>query len=326
MQERALAIKSLHELRQAQHPEQTVADTAEEVTGRRDGEYQANIRKQLIIADHLDDPDVAKAKTIKEAMKILKVKEERQKHEAKGQALPAALVADSHLLFNCDFRNLPSIPPVDVIITDPPYGMGADSFGNGGDGNISAGGSIVGHAYEDNYESWVPLLKDFAAFTSSCTKPQAHLYCFCDIDRFHELKSFFEAVGWQVHRTPLIFHKDHQASRRVPWPEHGPRRSYELILYAIKGKKPVKQITSDVVQAQTEPNLGHSAQKPVTLWENLLARSCSPGDTVADFFAGTGGALVAAHNLKCSAIICELDPAHYSICHDRLTQLKESSK
>ena len=41
----------------------------EEVTGRRDGRYQDDTRKALIVAKHLDNPAVAKAKGCQEAFK-----------------------------------------------------------------------------------------------------------------------------------------------------------------------------------------------------------------------------------------------------------------
>jgi hypothetical protein len=54
-------------------------------------------------------------------------------------------------------------------------------------------------------------------------------------------------AGWDVFRTPLIDYK--LGSGRVPRPEHGPRRQWEMCLYAIKGDKNVTGIFSDVIPA-----------------------------------------------------------------------------
>ena len=130
----------------------------------------------------------------------------------------------------------------------------------------------------------------------------------------------FEEGGWSVFRTPLIWYK--RNGMRAPWPEYGPQRKYETILYATKGKRPVLKKAGDVLDYPPDINLGHAAQKPVALFEDLLRRSCHPGDTVLDPFAGTGTIFPAAHVLKCRATGVELDQASYGIAVKRLEQLK----
>lgn len=311
-------------------PQHTVADTAKEVFGRSDGGYQDTIRKETIVAKHLDNPAVAKAKTLDEAFKILKKEEERSKNIALGLEVGKTFNADKHTLAqaNC-LEWMAAQPPesFDVILTDPPYGMGADEFGD-------AGGKMTGiqHHYDDSHESWQLLMTGpisssgglkggWCSLAFRIAKPQAHAYVFCDIDRFHELKNYMELAGWDVFRTPLIVHKLN--SGRVPRPQHGPRRQWEAILYAIKGGKPVTHIYPDVIPVNGDDNLGHGAQKPVELYTNLLQRSVRPGDSVLDTFAGTGTIFPAAHTLKCTATGIELDSGSYGICVKRLAELKQ---
>lgn len=312
-------------------PLQTVADTAVEVFGRSDGAYQDTIRKETIVAKHLDNPAVAKAKTLDEAFKILKKEEERKTNIALGLEVGKTFNSDKHLLFKANCLEWMIAQPsgqFDVILTDPPYGMGADQFGD-------AGGKMTGiqHNYDDSHESWQTLMAGtptsvtgklgqpgWCELAYRIAKPQAHAYVFCDIDRFHELKSYMEAAGWDVFRTPLIVHKLN--SGRVPRPQHGPRRQYEIILYAIKGDKPVTHIYPDVIPCSGDDNLGHGAQKPVELYVNLLQRSVRPGDAVLDTFAGTGTIFPAAHTFKCTATGIELDEGSYGICVKRLAELK----
>jgi len=151
------------------------------------------------------------------------------------------------------------------------------------------------------------------------TKPVAHLYWFCDIDWFAHLRSSLEAAGWTVHRTPIVWHKPN--SFLQPWPEHGPYRSYELILYAIKGQRQVNLRAADVITCPTEPG-STGAQKPVELLKELLKRSARPGDLVLDPFCGKGSIFPAAHSLKAVATGVELDPAEYTRAMERLTSLK----
>jgi DNA modification methylase len=109
---------------------------------------------------------------------------------------------------------------------------------------------------------------------------------------------------------------------RAPWPQQGPQRKWQLILYAIKGEKYAKRLAPDVITCTSDPNLGHPATKPVKLLVDLLSRSCTAGDTVLDAFMGSGSLVVAAHQLKIKATGIELDQGAYGIACKRLGELK----
>lgn len=301
----------------------TIADTAEEVTGRRDGYYQDSIRKELIVARHLDNPAIAKAKSTDEAFKILKRQEEQRKNQELAAKIGATFSASQHKALNEDclawMARPESAERFDVILTDPPYGMGADSFGDGA-GRLAG----IEHHYDDSYESWKQLMEVWSELSFRVAKPQAHAYVFCDFDRFHELKAFMQLAGWYVFRTPLINHKSN--SGRVPLPDQGPRRQYEIVLYAIKGKKPVTHIYPDVFSTTADENMSHGAQKPVAVYQNLLQRSVRPGDVVLDSFAGTGTIFPAAHSFQCEAIGLERNPEYFALCVQRLEKLSSDDE
>jgi site-specific DNA-methyltransferase (adenine-specific) len=152
------------------------------------------------------------------------------------------------------------------------------------------------------------------------TKPEAHLYCFCDIDNFDLMKVSFGAAGWSVFRTPLIWYK--KSGMRAPWPFEGPQRKYEMLLYAIKGKRPVLKMAGDVFDFPPDANLGHAAQKPVALFEELLSRSILPGQSVLDPFCGSGPIFAAGFSLKACVTGIELDQASYGIAIQRIEGLR----
>ncbi len=338
-QELAAAHERLHKLRQkqAQNPDPmavslyggppvpwTVADTAEEITGRRDGAYQNKVRRELIVAKNLSNPEVQAAKSIDEAYKVLIRQENTRQNIARAEEIGQTYSADVHSLWNCNciwwmqdyieqgFKD----GEIDVILTDPPYGMGADSFNDGAGkmGNIE-------HHYSDSYSNWVELMQAWCPLSYQVCKPQAHAYVFCDIQNFPPLKQMMEAAGWYVFRTPMIYIKPN--SGRVPLPDQGPRRQWEAILYAIKGKKPVTHIYPDVLYSTADEQLAHGAQKTVEGFKNLLQRSVRPGDVVLDCFAGTGPIIPAAQAFKCKAICIEQEKEYFAICVDRVNKLKE---
>lgn len=324
-QERAHATARLAALRTAQAQlaggvSPTTADIALEVRGSSEGTNQEATRQEIIVAAHLDDPEVSAAGSVKDAFTILRRRDERGRNAALAADVGRTFTAAWHTALNCDsieWMREQKEGQFDVILTDPPYGIGADEFGD-------AGGRTTGsHFYGDSYEEWVVLSRALPAQLFRMAKEQAHVYCFCDIDRFHELRDTFRMSGWWTHRTPLVWYKP--SAPRAPWPLHGPQRKYELILYAVKGERPTMKLNPDVITLDTDINLGHPAQKPVGLYEDLLKRSVRPGDSVFDPFMGTGTIFEAAHGLKCKATGIELDAASYGIALRRLNILKESA-
>lgn len=346
--EMAETTARLHKLRTAQrvvvaeaettlgltpNPVQTIAMTAQEVRGSSVGGYQETTRQEIIVAQHMDKPEVANAPTLKDAFKALKRLEETDRNRTLATLVGETYSTDQHKVFHANCLDWMALPEnqgqFDVILTDPPYGMGAQDFGDAA-GKLAT----IEHHYDDSYESWIKLMEGqmvgsdeenavfkpgWCELSYAITKPQAHAYVFCDIANFHELKRLMEAAGWYVFRTPLTNYK--RNSGRVPLPDQGPRRQSEWCLYAIKGKKQVTAIYSDVIVTDSDEQLGHGAQKPVALYEDLLKRSVRPGDKVVDMFAGTGTILPAAHAFKCYAVAVEQNLASYGKCLERLQAL-----
>lgn len=321
-QERAAACARIASLRQRQAEVSgvrppTIADIALEIRGSAEGSNQSNTRREIIVSRHLNNPAIAAAKTVDEAFKILRKEEQKEKSRALGESVGRTFTADTHKALHEDsitWMENCAENSFDVILADPPYGMGADEFGDSG--GLAAGG----HDYKDDFVTFRRCAIAIAYEGFRITKPQAHAYVFCDFDNFHKLKTYMTEAGWQVFRTPLIWYK--KSGQRAPWPEYGPQRKYECILYAIKGKRPVLKMAPDVLDFPSDDNLGHAAQKPVALYKELLSRSVMPGDSVLDPFMGSGPIFPAAHALKARATGIEQDQASYGIAVNRIEQLR----
>ena len=320
-QERCDADARLAHLRNRQAaltgaPPPTIAQLSEELRGSSEGYHHETTRRELIVAKHLGDPEVAKQKSLEDAWKLLKQREDKRRNTELGERVGLTFSASQHTLLNIDtltFMRNQNGEQFDVILTDPPYGINAQDFGD-------AGGKVVQvHEYDDSPEAWETLLAQCCREWYRLAKPQAHAYICCDIDRFHVLKRMMEEEGWWVNRTPFIIYK--LDGNRVPYLNYGPQRKWEMLLYANKGKRPVLGIFSDVIETRGDPNLGHGAQKPVELFINLLKRSVNPGDTILDSFAVTGTIFPAGHAFKCRVTGTEIDPAAYGIAVKRLEAL-----
>jgi len=319
-QEKAAAHSRLMKLRTAQAGEgqpPTVADIAMEVRGTAEGKDHDLIKKELIVARYLHLPEVQAAANVFDAFKVLKKKENAERYYALGAQVGVNFTAKEHQVAHGDslaWMRAASAETFDCILTDPPYGMNADEFGDSG------GRAEGAHGYADSWEYAEQCYTVLATEGFRVAKAQAHLYAFCDLDNFGPLKAMFAAAGWTVFRTPLLWYKRHGS--RAPWPEMGPQRRYETLLYCVKGKRPTLKMTGDVLDFAADTNLGHSAQKPVALYAELLSRTCLPGDRVLDPFCGTGPIFPAAHGLKVRATGVEMDGASYGIAVNRLGDLR----
>lgn len=320
-QDHSRAVAELHALRETQHGAYDkstregwkASDTASEILGLvASGAQVTNlVRDSQVIAEHLDDPDVAQAKTKKDALKVIQRKKEAE-HNAK-----LAEQFDTHrtphtILHGDTLEILPTLPDgaFDVILCDPPYGVDAQSFGD------MAGAA---HEYDDTPEYFTLLIHRLATESYRLTKPQAHAYIFCDIRNFPQVMLALTLAGWDVWPTPLIWDKGNVGM--LPRAEHGPRRCYESIVYAIKGDKRTTGVAPDVISGipgLSSPRFG--AEKPWQLYANLLKRSVRPSDSVLDCFAGAGPIIPAANALQCVATTIELSLEKY---HYQLTRTEE---
>ena len=327
-QERAKATSDLMGLRSAQSestgaPLPTIGELGVEV--RPEGNPIAAsdaARKELIVSRYLHDPEVKAAPSLNEAFKVLKKKEERQRNVEAAAVVGATFTEKAHELVRDEASHWMEgclAETFDIILTDPPYGMGADEFGDSGQGVGAAA-----HFYKDDLEGWRKMISWFAYQGFRIAKANAHCYAFCDLDNFHEFRAKMAGAGWKVHRTPLVW--SNPDGFRAPWPEQGPQRKYELILYAVKGTKKVTSLRGDVLEYRRDAAEGHPAQKPVALLTDLLRRSALPGDRVLDPFAGSGSTVVACHELKLACTAIEQDAGAYGIAVRRLQALSNQSE
>lgn len=300
VQEEAIARAELHRLRLKQNPLQTKHDTAQELTKPGHVATTTDVRNALLIDEHMYMPEVAKAKTEKEAMKVI-ARKKRDDHNSTLAESFQLEIDSPHRLHNCDsvvwLRKAAEelAPFVDVICTDPPYGVDAHTF------NAQEG---TNHAYDDTRENFEQILNAIAVDGYAICKPGAHAYIFHDFANWPVLREAMAGAGWEVWSRPIIWNKGNGLLAR---PDHGPRYTYECILYAIKGSRTVAHVAPDVITLRTLTRQRRGAEKPAALYHNLLARSVRPGDTVLDPCCGLGPIFPAANELNVRAVGLEID-------------------
>jgi site-specific DNA-methyltransferase (adenine-specific) len=68
---------------------------------------------------------------------------------------------------------------------------------------------------------------------------------------------------------------------------------------------------------KAEPRI-HPTQKPVKLYEWILANYAKEGDIILDTHAGSGSCLIAAHRMGLNYIGYEIDDVYYGAAQERI--------
>lgn len=316
-QELTNARAKLHALRSEQAAEKgekwTATETAKEVFGDEKGQNNVRtISDDVALARHLDDPDVAKAKSKNEAIKIVKRKFKEEQREQLATNYKAAAPKSPHLLVcvdSFDWMRQCDEGVFDIILTDPPYGT---------DMHITGCRDGTTHEYDDSEEYFGKILSELPTHLYRLTKPQAHAYLFCDINRFGRLAVAMSSAGWDVWTRPFIWYKGNIGA--FPKPEHGPRYTYEAVLFANKGEMKTTSLYHDVICIDQIQNQDHPAGKPSEVYLNLLRRSAMPGMKVLDPFCGSGPVFPACDAMMCEAVGLELNPKYHAMSVERLSK------
>lgn len=359
-QEKAEAIAKLHKMKVKQDPSWSMRKTARELSADPSKDPSAKQRQEvnaaLFLEKYMDRPEVAKAKTISEAVKRASViaEETMLKQYVKQQQLdPSAplvqllatppLTASKEPDFDITNMALPPLPPepaiapsslgeliegssleilptlpdntYNIVLTDPPYGIGVAGFGDR---------TYRTRDYsEDGYEK---LHLDVITELTRVCHADAHVYMFCDIDFFGELKEIFSVQGWRVRRQPLIWAKSR--SFITEGAATGFARSFEIILFAQRGNRVHGQTIADVLDCASVRGEAkkHPDQKPVALLKTLLRTSSIPGDKVLDPFAGSGSIFEAAYGLGVHVTGIELSASYAELARMRLKEVASGKK
>ena len=200
---------------------------------------------------------------------------------------------------------------VDVLLTDPPYGM---AFQSGWD-TIRKSGPIR----SDGVRQGMRVVGSALSHLAPSFKPDLHALVFCHWeswpDFYDRLSSHFtikNALIWWKHGGGMGDLKVEYA------------KDYEVILYGVRslsreinGKRPGAVLECPRVPASQRYV---PFEKPVALLAGLVERHSRPGDLILDPFAGSGSTLVAAKALGRRAVGVELEERYAEIAARRLSQ------
>lgn len=180
---------------------------------------------------------------------------------------------------------------VDLIVTDPPYGM-----------NFQSNYRTVKHRKIANDHRFpVEIFDELFRIASR------GVYVFCRWDNLVDIPKPKSFLAWVKNNWSMGDLKH----------EHG--RQWEgIAFYNMKEHQFIKRIP-DVIHVNRTGNKLHPTEKPVELIETIIASNI--GSTILDPFMGSGTTGVACQNLKRNFIGIELDKEYFEIAKKRIYDL-----
>jgi DNA modification methylase len=309
------ALARLH--RMEEHPDGTPATYAETAsklagaTGRHPTRVAQSISRAVILSDAAkDNPALLECRSEAEAFSRLKSDITRISSNLLSGSFTDT--TSLHTLLEGDLRDLlPELDEgsLDLILGDPPYGIGADTW--------SSKFIDAPHRYKDDWKYAAEIYAAVCTYGFRAAKPLSNMFLFCAPEKWHLVRDIAEAAGWTTWGRPVIWHKSNEGIR--PWSERGYAYCYEAILFATKGRKGTIRTGPDVIaDIYKVRDREHGAAKPVPLYRYLIESTCLPGSHVLDPCAGSGTIFEAATLSNMIATGIEDDDNYIGMCQKRM--------
>ena len=279
----------------------TIGDTAKalglsDVLVRSDIKLAEAIEEIPALAE-LDSKEEAKRAYTKlqEALLLDEIAKRRvtQAKAKKGKLIESYIVSDI-------FDSIKKIPDqsFDLIDADPPYGVSYNTM-------VEDWKDDWSDWDETKYKSYFPqLIRQFHRVLT----PTGWLIVWLASRNLDITIDMLEKFGFKVWRVPAIWVKSPGSCVQ---PKVQLKNSYEPFLYAQKGHgEVVKQGNPNVFMVPQSRDRIHQAEKPIDLMKSVLEVFGRTGDRVLVPFAGSGNTIIAAHELKMSAVAYDLSKKH----------------
>lgn len=201
---------------------------------------------------------------------------------------------------------------IDVVLTDPPYGINYVSNRSMFDNTITKRGLL-----NDGKNEAFNLLDKTCKILQRKTAENAHLYFFCSWNVFSSFESIIRK--YFTIKTPIIWNKGNKGSGDL---DNDWGNQTEIIIYCIKGKKLVNKRRGNLISIPRihTSKMVHPTQKPIQLLKEILEVSIIDGDFIVDPFMGSGSTIKAANELGYKSLGIELDKEMFNIANNFINE------
>jgi site-specific DNA-methyltransferase (adenine-specific) len=198
--------------------------------------------------------------------------------------------------------------------------------------------------YADSFDDYTAFLLPRIEAGLRCLTPDGSLFVHLDAREVHYVKVALDRLlGRDRFMNEIIWAYDYGGRTKRRWPpKHDtilwyamdPRRyvfnygAIDRIPYmapnlvtpekAARGKTPTDVWWHTIVPTNSREKTGYPTQKPLGILRRLIAVHSDPGDTVLDFFAGSGTTGAAAAELGRNSVLIDSSPAAIGAMKRRL--------
>jgi site-specific DNA-methyltransferase (adenine-specific) len=257
-------------------------------------------------------------------------------------------------------RSLPS-ESVALIYIDPPFNTGRaqartqiktvrDENGDrtGFKGQRYRTVRVGQRAFSDVFDDFLAFLEPRLVEAKRLLAPDGSLFFHIDYREVHYCKILLDEIfGRECFLNEIIWAYDYGARTRKKWPpKHDNILWYakdpenyifnydaiERIPYmapglvgpekAARGKTPTDVWWHTIVSPTGKEKTGYPTQKPLGILKRIIQASSNPGDTVLDFFAGSGTTGEAAHLLGRKFILIDNNPEALEVMKKRFAKMR----
>jgi site-specific DNA-methyltransferase (adenine-specific) len=232
-------------------------------------------------------------------------KKEQHKQDVMGKRVQNVF-EDSFVNGDC-LAVLETLPnnSIDIVITDPPYGISYKSNRSKFDDAITKRGLLNDGADE----AFTLLDKTCEVLSRKCAE-NSHLYFFCSWSVFSQFEKIISE--YFTIKTPIVWDKGNKGSGDL---ENDWGNQTEIIIFCIQGKKTINYRRGNILSVPRlhSSKMVHPTQKPIELINELLDVSYFKGDFVVDPFMGSGATIHACNAKSIRALGVELDNEMFQI-------------
>lgn len=264
-------------------------------------------------------PEVAKAKTMRGAIKRVKTIKEHEHRmlEVARESSEGVTRANTALTKGDGVQWLKDIPSdsIDLVNLDPPWGE-----------NSSYKTWQAWETFDDTTEYATEIIPLLLKETLRVLKPNRFCIYWYRTWAYKEMTDLAREIGFSLKhsQTPCIWFKPDKITDKMAYPEKQLITSYETFLLLRKGD-PIfyeKEVQNVFVEPRVPvSNLIHPTEKPVALMDRLIRLLTVPGEVVIDPTCGSGSTLEAAFRAFRKTMGCELDSDFYQRCYLRLVEV-----
>jgi site-specific DNA-methyltransferase (adenine-specific) len=202
---------------------------------------------------------------------------------------------------------------VDLILTDPPYGLAGGYVCRSGKGEVFS-------EEWDEFEDMVELTKKWIPEAKRILKPNGtimvsgtyHSYPY--IAYFLKQNKFYiiNDIIWVKPSPQPLLHKSklRPSTETIIWARKGDKHyfDYEYAMIQNDCKQAGNIVNFNTKDEFFKRDRDHPTQKPSKLWEYLIKISTKRGDTILDPFLGSGTTLLTCSMTGRNGIGFEIDP------------------